>query len=133
MIQDLLLENNEVFMTEQLIAETDSIKSLLYGTTPDFVIKKGNGRQKTLIMDIHVGEKDFANDLIKETYRKLEFFADFKIITPYNFGKELKMISPETMWMIFTGIIKLFGRVLLLEGMYEIQEDSSSSRKREQL
>ena len=94
MIQDMLIENKEVFITENIITREHDIKCLLNNSTPDFVIKRGNGRQKTLIIDIYVGEKDINE--IKGKYRKLELFADFKIITPANFRKELKIIFKDS-------------------------------------
>jgi len=50
-------------------------------------LKKHEKLQKTLILDIYVGNKDISS--IKAKYKRMDYFADFKIITPNNYTSEL--------------------------------------------
>ncbi|KAL9649754.1 hypothetical protein ABK040_009569 [Willaertia magna] len=93
MIADTLLKNGETFITENDIRQMNTISALLNNTTPDFIIKSVDKR-KTLIIDVYTGEKDVIG--LKSKYGKLEFFADFKIITQHNFQTELKIIFSDS-------------------------------------
>jgi len=90
MIVDLLDKNEEVFLTENDIRKNKNIQTLLAGNTPDFILKKKGNRQKTCIIDIYVGDKPTSD--IKGKYKTLGFFADFHIVTQYDFSNTLKNI-----------------------------------------
>lgn len=88
MIADLLQEKGEVFLTKINLCESGpKLKKLLKGTNPDFIIQRANGREKTLILDVDIGNKDLNE--IKGKYKKLDFFADFLVITQYNYASKL--------------------------------------------
>ena len=91
MIQDMLDKNGEIYITENDIRNNSSIKDLLCGMTPDFVIKRNDNRTKTIIFDVYVGtESD-----IKGKYKALSFFADFRVVTPHNFTSQLSSVLPK--------------------------------------
>jgi hypothetical protein len=92
MLMDLFRKNGEVFVTENDIKGLEAVSKLLNNTTPDFVIKR-NGERKTTIVDVYVGSKDLNE--IKSKYKKLAFFADFKIVTKDNFAEQLQHILPK--------------------------------------
>ncbi|KAL9647340.1 hypothetical protein ABK040_011705 [Willaertia magna] len=92
MIADILLKNGEVFITENDIKQSKTISELLNNTTPDFIIKSKDNR-RTLII-VCTDEKEISE--LKSKYEKLEYFADFKIITYYNFQSELKNIFSDS-------------------------------------
>ena len=93
MILDLLDKNEEVFLTENEIRGNNNILRLCAGNTPDFILKKKGDRQKTCIIDIYVGDKPSSE--IKGKYKTLGFFADFYIVTQYDFASTLKQILPS--------------------------------------
>ncbi|KXZ53440.1 hypothetical protein GPECTOR_7g1338 [Gonium pectorale] len=93
MTQDLLDKNGEVYVTEDDIRESEPIKRLMGGMTPDFAIKKRGNRDKTIILDVYVGNKDPSD--VKGKYKTLGFFADLHIVTQYNFNTALKCVLPE--------------------------------------
>ena len=87
----LLKKNGEVFITERDLKQLEDVRKLLNNTNPDFVIRS-RGERRTTIVDIYVGAKDITD--LKSKYKKLEFFADFKIITKDNFSEQLQHILP---------------------------------------
>ena len=94
MIADLLREKGEVFLMENHLRESrPELKKLLNATTPDFIIESANGREKTLILDVYIGNKDLNE--IKSKYKKLNFFADFLVIK-INFASKLKDLIEST-------------------------------------
>jgi hypothetical protein len=100
MLLDLFAANGEVFVTEEDIRGNEAIKRLLRGTTPDFILKKNDSREKTLIIDIYVGEK--VETEIKSKYRKLDYFSDFIVVTPYNITQSLRgLLSTADMEYLF--------------------------------
>jgi hypothetical protein len=107
MIADLLREKGEVFLMENHLRESrPELKKLLNATTPDFIIKSANGREKTLILDVYIGNKD-SNE-IKSKYIKLNFFADFLVITQYNFASKLKDLIESTRLDYLTKNFQIF-------------------------
>lgn len=93
MIKDLFDYHRETYITESEIrGSANIINGLLNGVTPDFILKKKNGRPKTLIIDIYVGDKPASE--IKSKYRSLGFFADLVVITPHDFCSQLKGVIP---------------------------------------
>ena len=57
-------------------------------SSPDFILKKANGRERKLIFDVYIGNKDLRE--MKGKYKKLDFFADFMLVTQYNFASQLE-------------------------------------------
>ncbi|GLC47495.1 hypothetical protein PLESTB_001822100 [Pleodorina starrii] len=93
-IEDLLDKNGEVFITEKDVRGNASIQKLLAGLTPDLIIKKNAQRDKTILLDVHVGSQHA--DGIKNKYKKLDFFSTVLVVTPYNFQRQLKEVLPES-------------------------------------
>ncbi|PNG99653.1 hypothetical protein TSOC_014564 [Tetrabaena socialis] len=94
MTQDLLDMNGEVYIIETELRDNETIKALLGGTTPDFIVKKSGSRAKTVILDVYVGDKQESE--VKGKYKALAFFADFYVVTPHNFQKQLASVLPAT-------------------------------------
>ncbi len=93
LIKDLFDYNQETYITEVEIRGSATITNgLLNGATPDFILKKKNGRPKTLILDIYVGDKPTSE--IKSKYKSLSFFAELVIITPHEFSSQLRGVIP---------------------------------------
>ena len=93
LLKDILDFNNETYITESDLRDSPNItRGLLNGVTPDFILKKNNGRTKTLIIDIYVGDKPVSE--IKSKYRSLGFFADLVVITQHDFSSQLKGVLP---------------------------------------
>ena len=90
MIQDMLDKNGEIYITENDIRNNSSIKDLLCGMTPDFVIKRNDNRTKTIIFDVYVGTESDIKD-----NEALSFFADFRVVTPHNFTSQLLTVLPK--------------------------------------
>lgn len=107
MLIDILVANKYIFITENDIRKSPVIKKVLNDTTPDFVIQRNEKIKKTLVIDIYVGNKEISE--IKSKYRKLDFFADLKIITPNNFASELSYLFEQS--------------EILLVCLYEIKKD----------
>lgn len=106
MLVDLLRKNGEIFVTENDIKGMGAVFKLLNNTTPDFIIKKNGAREKTLIVDVYVGNKDISE--IKSKYRKLDFFADFRVVTKDNFATQLKDVLPTQHLDYLTKHLQLF-------------------------
>ena len=95
MIKILFNKNKEIYITKSDIESNSDILRLLGGAVPDFIIKKRNGREKTLIIDIYSGCDDSNNILnLENKYENLDFFSDFIIITSTNFRKVIAHILP---------------------------------------
>ena len=94
LLKDLLDHNGETYITGTDIRGSVRIADgLLRGTSPDFILKKNNGREKTLIIEIYVGDK-LASE-IKSKYRRLSFFADFVMITAHDVCTQLQTVIPK--------------------------------------
>ncbi len=72
---------------EKYIRNNKSIKELLGGMIPDFVIKRNDNRNKTIIFDVYIGSKSDSD--MKKQYKALSFFVDFRVITQHNFSSQL--------------------------------------------
>lgn len=86
MLVDILDKNNEIYLTE------DTIRSQNGGVTPDFIIRRGVNRPKTLIVDIYVGDRPSSE--VKTKYKTLGFFADVCVVTQHDFQRQLKPLLP---------------------------------------
>ena len=91
-LQDVFDKNGEVYLTETDIRGSEPIFALLNETTPDFVLKRGNGRKKTTIIDVYVGGRAVSD--VKSKYKTLGFFADLVVVTPGNFPQQLRDVVP---------------------------------------
>jgi hypothetical protein len=61
MIAYLMQEKGEVFPTKINLRESSpQQKKLLNGTNHDFIFQRVNGREKTLILDVYIGNKDLT-------------------------------------------------------------------------
>lgn len=90
MIMDLLDKNKEVYITEEQVRTLPCLLSLMNGMTPDFVVRRGNGRPKTMVVDIYVGDRPSSE--VKNKYKTLGFFADVCVVTPHDFPRQLKSL-----------------------------------------
>lgn len=90
MIQDLLTSSGETFITQADILSHDPLKSFFKDVTPvpNFVVQSSPSRlrEKPLIISIYAG------DIVKGHDHKIELWADFVIVTPYNVNTQLKSV-----------------------------------------
>ena len=88
-IEVFLEQNDEVFLTYDQVCDDENILKLLCGTTPDFIIKKKPGRQKTILV-VWCREEEKEELMMK--YESLSFFSEAVFIPGFD---GLKCVLPE--------------------------------------
>jgi hypothetical protein len=94
MIQDLLVAEGSVFVTEDDIMTSADLMGLLDGKTPDLIVKsnKAVGRLRPTILDIYVGNNEARMNDKKAKYKSMQVAFDFSVITHMNYCSSLAKI-----------------------------------------